>query len=677
MILLGNCSPQRQMRWATAVLPKRQANSLPDFGLLHGTFFAKGRSRPCGTNVHLLADMQGRAKGVLPVGPVAEIVPPQPGLSSLVPDPTQLSTHLRVGNAQRDFVVKSATSDSPYKTRIHMVGGLDGWFGEMFYDVWSWQDVVDVYGYIVWSDRNDPGHWSKEREVAIGSSHGMYSVDYGDMWSVDGGSEVIVDMGPDNRFPDAMMIPFYGTWIPPIPPSGAPPGDPLEGMWDIRESTMGAALGGPVMALSGELDGEWFGGPAIGVRPEWEGDADVEFARFEQLLGQIGFIHDAREFANPKRTGATGDQKPFGASKDYIAAGDKWTQQDARRIWQLRESTVDYMLRCHHHRETDGSLVRHADHPGWRTWNLCTHRTGSDMLGKSSETPGGSHAFYRAMADDQHRGDTYIGCVRHLTDDPLLEVDLLDRIEGDKARAKRGSLSHIGWPADAPRAAGRLLQSWSMAWWTAWNDDSRGDAEILSTEEFELWEEFINEFGNPIRRDDAGLGPVRPGSIIATDARVIAGGPAWMPWQEACLCVGLMAQCRTWYRAGNKDLAVRFKNLFMEIAGTCIQYGTVRGTDGLIYPLNGVLWLPNGEANPPSYYTFPRAGAGFANAYDMLVGTRGWFANMGWPTMVKGFLQFSEPGTVRDRAQEIMDTGIHGGVPANSKQAEWLVGVLR
>jgi hypothetical protein len=617
--------------------------------------------------VHLFTDISGYGLGKVEFENVPDMPPIKPGLSSLVPDPTTIKTFLVVAGQRAEFQVVSVQTDSPYRTRIHMRAVLAGYVSDLWFDVWSWQDVVDVRGHIVWSDRSSPYHVAQDmaEDVKILSTVGSYTIYYGHHWGIVDGN-VITPLS-DGNYPDAMSFPFTGIWEPPLPDDMLPPeDDPLSGLWDTRMDVLEAAREGPVCAMSSRLNGQLYATKSFIPMADSAPGADEEFQRFLGKLETPGEIHDQREFASPKRTGSTGDQPPFCFVQDYVLA----VYANPMRIWQLEESTVDYLLRCHHHREADGKPIKEADHKGWRTWNLCTHRTGSDLLGKGSETPGGSHAFGRAMVDDQHAGSDYIDVVRHVTDNPLLEMDLYDRIQGDLARAKRGSRSHITGPADAPRAGGRLLKRWAKGWWTTHSDDLRDAIKTLSVEEFALWEEFVATPEGPIARSSIE-GPVQPASIIPPDARVIANGPSFMPWQEAVLCIGLLHQFALWDNEGNdSDLALRCLRLFLTISETCIRFGTVRADDGLLYPVNGVLWLPNGEANPPSYYRFPRPGAGYNEAGDMLVGTLGWFGALGWPTMLAGYIEYGKPGYVMDLAEEIRNANLLP--PRNAKVAQYL-----
>jgi hypothetical protein len=497
--------------------------------------------------------------------------------------------------------------------------------------------------------------------VRVHAQQGNWHVDYNVRWGVDSGGFGIQPL--DELYPDAMSIPFYGFWSPnyPVDP---PPDDPMAMFWQLRKDSAAAAKGGPIEAKWSTFDGKWFGG---GIPPTARHTTSTaqEVERFRQRLTVPGRITDTREFASPLNTGQTGDTNGFGFTKDYLLLHDP----DPRRIWQLRESAVDYLLRCHHNVELDGSPVTYDKHQGLMTWNLAKFHTG-DLLGKATETPGSPHAYGRPFVDDAHRGDLFIAAVRHVTDDPLLQADLFDRTEMDKGRAFRKNK----WIAE-PRAAGRLWQSWALAWWTTDSDTMRKELKQLAIDEFDLRRTHLETPTGKVER--AKLGPVRPFGVINTDTRVIDGGPAWMPWQDACGLTGLWHQIVLWGGDGaDAGLADAMRAHWIEIATTLLLYGTVRAADGLLYPLNGVLWRPNGEVNGGNYYTFPRQGASFGDdAYDMLVGTHGWFATLGWPTVVSGYIKLAETAKgINDGALSIAKE-IHKAHYSNPsiKTAEWIV----
>lgn len=618
-------------------------------GTLQGVMFVKGRSRQCGTNLHVLAHLPGdsvqRLNGV-PFG----MALPRPSGSRLTPQPAAARLELRVGSDRAAFAVVSAKS-SPYMTRIHMKAVLRGFVAELWCDLWSWQDVIDLCGRITWSDRNSPSQWSgvDGDDVWIETATGVFWIDYAEKWGMATGGYRV--QPHRDYYPDAMSFPFYGCWVPSVP-TAAPQGDPLAALWDLRVESIQAARHGPIMALP-DLSESWL---ATGGTIPLTVAAPV--SRFDRaFLSQGGGILGLREYASPLYTGTSGNQAPFGIAKDYHLVN---SGQDPRRLWQLRESTVDYLLRCHHHYDESGDRLRASDHPGWRTWSTATHDTSSDKLGKTGPV---TDAFGRGFVDDQHRGDAYIACVRSLTDDPMLEADAQDRTETDVARAFRSN----GW-RDAPRAGGRLLQSWCQAYWTTDDDAHKAQLLTLLADEFELWESGINTPTGNLPR--AQCGPVKTAEALPLDSRVLDGGPCWRPWQDTLLVVGLYHYLVLLQRAGSAGQADRCRTLLLDIARTSLRYGVVRAANGLLYPLTGVLWLPSGEANQESYYVFPRQGASFGDdAYDMQVGDRGWFSAMGWPTMVQAFLALAPEGEpLRAVANEIVSA------PGSAGEAEWCIG---
>jgi hypothetical protein len=660
MFIIANCSSRRQVRWADCIVPNKEAAKLPNSGFVGGVFFQKANfSRPCGTTFHVLADVAGDM--VLTTSGIPAETTLTPALSKLAPNPAEVQLELQVGTARSPFSIVGSQGIGSHRVRLHLRAVCAGFVADLWTDLRSFQDLVDICGRITWSDPSNPGAWSPVpgSDVRIHVAQGNWHIDYATRWSLETGGFGI-DAPTLPSFPDAMSMPFYGHWTPAYPPL-VPPDDPLAFFWQQRLQTAVAATEGPLVAMWDDQDGNWFAQGSLPPVVSNPPSMSTEWTGFKALLAQPGNIYDQRRFASPLNTGQTGDIEAFGLMKDYLLLRAK----DPRRIYQLRESAVDYLLRCHHHAEADGSPVLEANHHGLFTWNLCTFHTGSDLLGKAYETPPPPFGFGRPFVDDEHRADTYVAAVRHVTDDPLLEADLQDRIQMDLARAFRRN----HW-VPTPRASGRLLQSWAMAWWTTGSDQSRKDLHQLSIDEFALRSTVLQTNTGPVAR--ASLGPVRPANVISTDSRVIDGGPAWVPWNDACLLTGLWHQIALWEGQGaDADLAAQMKAHFLEVAETMLLYGTVRGAaDGYLYPLNGVLWLPNGEPNPPEFYTFPRAGASFGDdAWDMLVGTPGWYGTLGWPTVVKGYLKIGKNDKALVIAKEIAQVNLQ---TPTVHTAEWL-----
>lgn len=669
-IHLGNCSPHRQVRWTTCVVPNHIADDLPQMGTIGGMMWVRSaHRRPCGTNVYVLADVAGHQVVTL-AKPVAMDLP-RPAFSKMLPQPDKLGLQLRVGDQRSRFIVMDLDPD-PWRTRIHLRAVNDGFIADLVVDLFPWQDIADICGRITWSHRGVPTLWSERgaADVRIEAQAGTFRLDYRSRWGqIDGAS--IVPLAED-LYPDAMSIPFWGTWAPLMTDDQASPDDPLVGLWDMRRAMVEASADGPVFATASA--GKRFEMFGLDLEDPFLRDAaDREFDRFRSYLRGSGRVHDERALANPKSTGRTGNQAPFGLWKDAMVLSDP------RRLWQLRESAADVLLRCHHHFEETGEMLKHADHQSWRTWDSVTHFTGADKLGKPGTYPWG-FGFGRSHMDDQHTSYTFVEAVRHFTDDLLLEMAVLEKQQTDLARAKRATRAK-----DAPRAGGRLLQNWSFAYWTTGYGAVPEQFLDLCAEEIAKWHAEVGAPTGPIRRQDCG--PVRPAEAIATDLRVIDGGPAWVPWQSALLWTGLYCAYKAFdhYNANAAQDEPRYqmpiaqaKALMLELAETNLRYGLVRASDGLLYPLNGVLWLPRGEANPESYYTFPRPGASFGDdAYDMLVGTRGWFRNMGWPTLVTGYLELTAGSDAemspmvaqcRKLAMEILD----GMANVDKPLLEWL-----
>lgn len=658
MFIVANCSSLRQVRWTDCVVPNHVADTWPSQGFVGGMFFQRGPRRTCGTTFHLLADLDGNVVMEFDSQPTAASL--LPSISKLCPDPSQLKLQLKCDGRATDFAVVRTEGIGTHRMRFHLRASIDGFHAELWATVYSFQDIVDLCGRVTWSDQSSKSDWSNNSSVEITCQTGEFVLYYKDAWDLADGESISISE-PDNLYPDAMSFPFYGYWKPRYEVVSSD--DPLAAFWEQRKNSTEAASEGPLVSMWSDWQGSWFQTGSIPPYSSQKVNYQQEWRDFLRYLSEYDVnsnIARPRLFASPLNTGQTGDTIGFGLTKDYTLLRSK----DPRRIFQLRESTVDYLLRCHHNMEPNGAPVTFEKHPGLRTWHLAKFRTG-DLLGKDHETPGDGFAFGRPFVDDEHRADLYIAAVRHVTDDPLLEADLFDRTQMDLARAFR----HERWVA-TPRASGRLLQSWAMAWHTTWNDRLKESLHILSKDEFSLRSDQLQTNTGMVSRKN--LGPVRPANVISTDARVIDGGPAWVPWNDACLLAGLWHQIALWDGAGNDHVLARdMRCYWLEVAETILRYGVVRDPSGQLFPLNGVLWLPNGETHPDSYYTFPREGASFGDdAYDMLVGTPGWFDTMGWPTVVSGYRKIGTDKHCLAIAEEIYQSRY---TLPSIKTAEWLV----
>lgn len=640
-VSVANISAQRQARWCVAPMPASQADQLPDHAVVGGTWIAtKGARLGNHTQLwHIRADLAGHAAG--PLGdwaPWPAGVPfPAFGLSSWITDDLdKLIPRFTIAVAGRQpfQLVPSAvqlTEEGPAVRTWRATGSLRGWHMVVYAKTWSHQDAVDVRGYVVWSDPTVPD-WSlpsvtvrlqtgEPLELHFATRNGFRKDPVSGAW----------DLLSSSPVPHGTAIPFRGVLLP------TDDTDDPNGFSEWRRDMLEAARGGPIVAAA-----DWRGAPWLAFGPVPTTSEKTSPEAFRSYLEQPGTVWDVRPLANGLSTGMTGAQACFGATKDIIALqGNPW------RIWELMHSADDYLLRSRHHRESNGAPTTRSTHPQWQTWCGAINEHATDRLGKAASPAAGwanvptSNGTRVCIVDDQHRGDGYSIACYALTGDEVLLEDLMDSIAVDEARAFPAN----GW-VDAPRAAGRLWQSWAKI--AVVVTELRARARALA----------VRELGDRRSRQPTGS-PVHPDSIY-NDPRILPGD-AWVPWNESLMVLGALEQAACWDRLGDPELAAEFRAFAISQGRNNVEWGTLRTSYGVLLPLNGVLWQAGGAANPPDYYTWPRE-----SGPPILMGSPGWWT--WWAGALAATLE-GPNDAVRERALEIWTANATG--PQSREQLEW------
>lgn len=621
-IAFANPAEHRQARWVVVPMPAAQADLLPRDCVVGDWLATKGRKLANHTQLwHVRTDLRPHQAGQLatwrPLGAPFPAFMMSPWISDdlgkMVP-----KIQLAVGSSRRTLVPSRVelVEDGVACKVWRASGSSGGWHFVAWAKTWSWQDAVDLRGYIVWSDPTSPAWWLDEAQVSIetGEPLELYFATRCGFTKTAAGTWTLWR----GRVPHGVAIPFRGVVLPTDDGGGDP-----HGLSEWRREQLAAAAEAPVLA-SCDWRQDWlaFGVvPRTSVRSDWE--------RFDAFLRQPGGLFDARPLANGLDTGGTGAQAPFGATKDLIAL-----QGDAWRVYELLYSADDYLLRGRHHRELDGRVTTKAIRPRLETWSGSPFA--GDTIGKAMPAPWGWHlAGDRVvLVDDQHRGDAYILAAYALTGDEALADDLLDSIAVDETRA----FPRRGW-IDAPRATGRLWQSWAKMT-VLFDGATRARLRALAVAEL-VQREAQQPMGTP----------VSPAWTVRDD-RVLPGADAWVPWNDSLLALGAMEQAAAWRRVGDLQLAARFQAYGVRIGRNVVQWGTVRTSFGSTLPLTGVKWAAGGAAQLGSYYTYPRAGAAESPGpgVDMLVGTPGWWT---WFAGSLAAAQVGPQDDVRARAAAI------------------------
>jgi len=633
-----NTSDQRQTRWLTVPQDIAQAEDLPTEVMLGPWLAVKGRTVGLHTQLwYCRADVDSYGQAL-----INHWTPLRDGYA--VPK-FHMSEWIQATLTPRPITVHCGSSTMRYQWHLvedHRVAktfridaSQDGWHVKLWATLWSGQDVIDLRGYVVWSDPTRPEWFLEDQSITISSDFELALY-----WSDKNGHQQLSPQSVKlyhGRVPHGVAFPFRGVLLPVVADHDA------WGHTEFRRDLMAASKAGPLVASTSWPDGQWLA---------WGRSTGTEsVARREDVLGRLatpGHIADQRRYANAANTGATGSQPCFGATKGLQALiPDAWT------LWEMMHSADDYLLRGRHHREADGSTVTKRSRPQFQTWSGAPERNAPDNLGKERNAPWGWERFgaRNVLVDDQHRGDAYILAVYALTGDWALLDDIRDSLAVDECRAKtaRGQL-------DSPRASGRLWQSWAkMARLLEGIDLAR--VHSLAVDELAM------------REAEQPLGsPVSP-SWIVNDARVLPGSPAWVPWQEALMVLGAAEQAEVWRRLGDDATSRRFQAYADRITTTIMTYGVVLDQPTQKWlPLTGVRWLDGGAELPASYYTHPRAGASYApgSGVDMLVGTEGWWS---WFSGAVSVGKQSQSPMVRTLAMDIWQR--YGAHATSLEQAEW------
>lgn len=638
-VVIANTSPDRQERWVTVALPLGQGpqTDLATFG--HGFLAAKGPQ--VGTHSQLWdirADVPGNGRLELidykPITADMAMAFPKPHFSDWI-EAGRLTPVVRITVAGVTMTLRVTTWAIAFSNAARIRWALAaqgyGWHVRMWADTWLWQDVIDWRGFVAWSDPANP----RERIRA------SVSVELGEPWKLTFNNPT-GDTHPDptggwcllnnKEIVDGVAIPFRGVILLEDKTPATPEPE--------REAMKAAAVGGPLVATCTDWSGKWL---AHGRILSYGRDTAAAKAAVGALTSKVGTILDERPLANTAETGRSGEQPCFGATKDLLALSG-----DPLRLYEMMWSADDYLLRGLLHYEPTGRLVTAAAHPGRLTWSGLTHPASSDTLGKNvADRPYGWDAMETSGAakrlagvDDQHRGDLYIQAYYALTGDPCTKEQLLHHHEADLARSFRANK----W-LDAPRAAGRLFQSWANNLLLM---PERVEATIqMAKDELALWQQKIDAQVEVPWLQDVIADTVLPGKVAA------------MPWHEALWVLGALAMARALVRIGRPEDAKAFQAGAEKVSANLLKHGTLVGHDGLTYVLNGVAITGDWSAQPESYYQWPRPKAVLQNATaadDLLVGTPGWVK--WWSGVVTIGRDSSDP-LVKQRAEALFeqDTG--------------------
>lgn len=614
-VMLFNASRYRQRRWTDVALPWGLSESMPNqvwmLGYPHNFYAVKGhavgrhsriwsvyadlgpREKWTSQNVSAAQEMSGALHPLVAAGMVnADLLVRLEWLKASVEQPQACAPSFR--SSIRDVSVESA-----HLTRITFKDTRRGFHLTGEIRLRSFQPVADFDLSVVWSDPTSPELYLRDFLPVIESRGCALHIDFKDLR----GFHNIDFTG--NKFSsncrlkavDGCGFRLTGSLI--FNPTA-----------DLGEAQQ-AALSGRILGTC-----EWGADfMALGVTRTDdlpEPTAAELSARWDAInSGAQGRLFDARRYANAPFAGQTGDQEPFGAQKGSLLL------TNPVEAAYVNAGCDDLLMRGFHHRESDGRRVMFRDHPEWRTFEGVTHyATSADTLGKTK--PAANDLWYKldgdrlAFLDDQHRGDKYLLACYAMTGSYVLLDSILDLIETDKARAFRrtGQL-------DAPRATGRLWQSWAdMAMVLPVNTAAKQDVFTLAMEELAKLEAHDEAMGDRV----PWMWSVRSPNYLNNEFDVA------FPWQETLAVLGAEAMCCALHVHGRNDDFVRMWRWAKKHAVKLMRYGIIRDVAGnREHPVMAAIY--DSSLWPADYMRPDRPGVAFETApgVNLQIGTDGWF----------------------------------------------------
>lgn len=326
-------------------------------------------------------------------------------------------------------------------------------------DILSDDPVIQCWGKVIWSDRNDSNYNRTFQNFAIRSGE-MFLLDFAKRHGAIApgrdaqGRWVSILNNVDLSLQDGAGLPISGVMLSFISNTEA---DPALKSDDVKYINMlAAAKEGPIVAVSHDWDGEWCANkniPRFG--PGYKSTKDLEWEEFVQAQDTFAGWFAPRPVGIGLTPGQTGDQEDFGACKGTYAV----TEHDPKHIRVMQYSVYSELFRGINLFEQDATPLSTNDHPGWVTWSGVTHYSigvSPDRLGKAPlmPPPGTRWLGY----DDQHRSQNNLAAYASLSDDPLADSQIAHQYTVDSASYR------VRFPAygqGAARAQGRVAAAWA------------------------------------------------------------------------------------------------------------------------------------------------------------------------------------------------------------------------
>ena len=581
--VVENMSPIRRKHWVSVPFPTTAVQELPDeceARVGNQAWRAvKGPVRGRATVFHILAEFDGHEIARLELLP--RITPPNlpfqlhPWVSDsfekLVP---QVGVRVDGYDYWSNLVQVELLEHNNARQRwwCKSIIPQHGVVLEWWADIYSRDQVVDVWGKLSWSDRRDQ-NWNRTFDAVWLRSGEFVKFDFETMHGIvnnaskDRDGKFVVLLGQHLGFNDGAALPLSGTML--CFKDGALNPDNL----DEAVRNMQAATQGPILGCSEAWDGQFLACrnlPRITVQTQHE--IEIEWLQFEEALVSYFGWHNARPIGASRTPGQTGNQEDFGATKGTAVT----VLLQPRHIYRMRHGTHGDYFRGLNLYELDFKPLTKDNHPNWVTWSGTTHyHTGvsQDRLGKETPKPPATEWY---GYDNQHRSQNNLAAYLQLCDDPAAEALVRHHVELDLADYRRR------YPQNgngAPRAQGRTVGTWANLRAATGIDEFVDliDASVASSRN------QMNALGN---------GPMRVLGTIGPDLRypVYVNGelqPAVSVWEHGLAIVGL-------YLAKKERGSSPWLDEVLEgVADFLARYALIEDSEGFLL-INGLAWN-NGE----------------------------------------------------------------------------------
>ena len=468
---------------------------------------------------------------------------------------------------------------------------------EAWADILSGTPVIDWFGKIVWSDRNDERY---DRIFQfIGLKAGEYiDLDFAQRFGIAEPArtpqkEWMHVLASNIGFTDGSAIPLSGRMLSFIGPNVE---DQVDA--DVDPEDMGnpiarslralyAGAEGGVLGVAHGWDGHWLANknvPRLSQSALRElGQRDLD--RFHDHIQQIGDIYSPRPLGTSTQPGATGDQEDFAATKGtYCVSG-----HDPRHIRALQFSAYADCFRGFMHYEDEKPLDL-SRHPDWVTWSGTTHwHTGvsPDRLGKQSDGWRPRAATGWSGYDDQHRSQNTLAALMGLTDDPLAYDIMRHHLTVDLAAVR---VRHPQNGAGSGRAQGRVAGAFAHLLTLADGDD-RAKLDTL------LQVRMTASATNPlITNANAAVRILAVnGADGRKDVRDAQGNliPTWSVWEHGLSAVGMY---NAWKAKGDPQILSTLQTFLRTVVNEALFQEA-----GAWYLCDDMGWYGGNPApNPPS-----------------------------------------------------------------------------